>query len=297
MRSSAFTFDRFSNSAPQLRQHFEDRLGQPKETRNDRFVWDFWHVPDQYTLVRTPAYHFFPDPLYMKFHKELVEWGRRNLGCWDVTPPWLSYYIDGCKQELHSDVPHGPWAFVFSLSPKKIRYQGGETLILRPQVLNYWKNFGREQDRERSSFIENVKSPFNRLTVFDPRYPHGVSEVSGTMDPLQARLVIHGWFTQPKTYTNGYLPSKSTEKILNQAFSRVEDCLAAHPALQGTVSLNLQVTTSGSVKKAQFLTNTLMTTEGETPQALHRELLKIYGSLQFASARGPTEITIPLIFR
>jgi hypothetical protein len=117
------------------------------------------------------------------------------------------------------------------------------------------------------------------------------------MDPLQARLVIHGWFTQPKTYTNGYLPSKSTEKILNQAFSRVEDCLAAHPALQGTVSLNLQVTTSGSVKKAQFLTNTLMTTEGETPQALHRELLKIYGSLQFASARGPTEITIPLIFR
>ena len=44
---------------------------------------------------------------------------------------------------------------------------------------------------------------FNRLTVFDPRYPHGVRAVEGTRDPLKARLVLHGWFTEPAPFFNG----------------------------------------------------------------------------------------------
>ena len=206
--------DGFYPKAKALRSVFKARFANPKHTHDERFVWDYWHVPDQYTLVRTPAYNYFSQKMYLEFHKYLVLWGRENLGCWDISPPWMSYYLDGCEQHLHSDVPHGPWAFVFSLSPwsgKNKSYQGGETMILKPSVLSYWNQFSAIQNRERKSFVDLIDSPFNRLTVFDPRFPHGVTRVSGVQDPMEARLVIHGWFTEPKTYIVGSLNKKKAE--------------------------------------------------------------------------------------
>lgn len=298
MKSQVLIQDQFYPHASEMRQYFHSQFANPRETRSERFVWDYWHVPDQYTLMRTPAYHYFPEKMYMHFHKSLVHWGRRTLGCWDVSPPWLSYYIDGCKQDLHSDVPHGPWAYVFSLTPWKNRcFSGGETLLLKPEVLSYWKNFSAPQDRELSSFVDRIPALMNRLTVFDPRYPHGVTEVRGTRDPLEARLVIHGWFMQPKTYIEGPLTAKATEKILNRAFDHLQELLAKSEFAQGTVSLQIQVAKNGSVKSAKFATNTLLTLEGELPAALNRQILKIYRGLEFAQARSETLMTVPLIFQ
>ena len=45
---------------------------------------------------------------------------------------------------------------------------------------------------ELQHLVTRVPSPFNRLTVFDPRFPHGVREVRGTRDPRKGRLVLHG---------------------------------------------------------------------------------------------------------
>lgn len=298
MKSHILIEDQFYKNSKKLRSYFESQFENPKDTRSERFVWDYWHVPDQYTLVRTPAYHYFPQKLYMDFHKQLLMWGRRTLGCWDISPPWLSYYVDGCKQELHSDVPHGPWAYVYSLTPWKNRqFSGGETLLLKPEVLSYWRNFGGTQDRELSSFVDRLPALMNRLIVFDPRYPHGVTEVHGTRDPREARLVIHGWFMQPKTYIEGSLPGKPTEKILNGGFDQLQELLARSEWVQGTVSLQMQVGTNGSVGTARFGTNTLMTMEGTAPQKLSREIIKIYQNLKFSTARSGTSITIPLIFQ
>ena len=38
-------------TASRLRGTFEGRFCKPREGNPDRFVWDWWHVPDQYTLV------------------------------------------------------------------------------------------------------------------------------------------------------------------------------------------------------------------------------------------------------
>jgi Rps23 Pro-64 3,4-dihydroxylase Tpa1-like proline 4-hydroxylase len=46
----------------------------------------------------------------------------------------------------------------------------------------------------RYNLLELVPPLFNRLTVFDPRVPHGVPVVEGTRDPREGRLVLHGWF-------------------------------------------------------------------------------------------------------
>lgn len=298
MKSHILTVDKFYPRAPDLRHYFEDQFSDPTESKSKRFVWDYWHVPDQYTLVRTPAYHYFPDKMYMDFHKSLVAWGRKTLGCWDISPPWLSYYVDGCKQELHSDVPHGPWAYVFSLTPWKTRkFSGGETLILKPEVLSYWRHFGSHQDRELSSFIDRVPSLMNRLTVFDPRYPHGVTEVRGIHDPREARLVIHGWFMEPKTYIEGPIPAKVTEKILNKIFDRLQELLVQFEPVQGTVSIQLEIDTLGKVRKQSFATNTLLDLEGRVPQTLNRKILKLYSEMTFPVARSATRMTIPLIFQ
>ena len=46
----------------------------------------------------------------------LTQYGQERLGCRTISPPWLSFYIDGCEQQVHADVPQGPLAFVLSLT-------------------------------------------------------------------------------------------------------------------------------------------------------------------------------------
>ncbi len=99
-----------------MRDVFDDRLGNLRGAPPERFVWDYWHVADQYTYIRTFADEFFPPELYRRFLDRLLAWGRENLSCTKIVRPWLSYYVDGCRQEMHADVPHGPWAYVFSLT-------------------------------------------------------------------------------------------------------------------------------------------------------------------------------------
>lgn len=41
-----------ADTASQLRGIFDKKLSKPREGNAERFVWDWWHVPDQYTLVR-----------------------------------------------------------------------------------------------------------------------------------------------------------------------------------------------------------------------------------------------------
>ena len=52
-----------------------------------------------------------------------------------LSPVW------GNAQELHTDAPHGPWAFVLSLTPRERAFAGGHTLVMQPRVLNYWPGF------------------------------------------------------------------------------------------------------------------------------------------------------------
>lgn len=294
---SLLVTDRFSTSAKELRSYYDEQFADPTSLDGKRFVWDYWFVKDQYRLLRTPAYHYFPEKMYMRFHKELVMWGRRNLGCWDISPPWLSCYIDGCHQELHSDVPHGPWAFVYSISPKKPQFRGGETLILKEQVLSYWSNYASSDDRELRSLVDLVEPDFNRLVVFDPRLPHGVRRVENVQDPKDGRLVIHGWFSQPKTYIEGTLPAARSEKILNEAFDYVLEALPQDTPLWGTLSLKLQVTPSGKVSKVSFGSMTVKDHLGQIPVDFLKQILMIYKSIQFPKTKGSSLAVVPLIFQ
>ena len=198
-------------SALGLRAVFDAHHDDPRRTHAYRFVWDYWHVPNQYTLLRTPAADYFPARDFAALERRLGAYARDELGCAGVTPVWLSCYVEGMRQELHADVPHGPWAFVLSLTRWDERtWTGGETLILKPETLDYWSSFDADATVERGSLVELVPPKFNRLTVFDPRLPHGVPVVEGVRDPSQGRLVLHGWFNEPEPSLRGALADRAT---------------------------------------------------------------------------------------
>jgi hypothetical protein len=299
MKKYLWVEDGFAPQAKALRQAFDERFADPRASRSDRFVWDYWHVPDQYTLLRTPAEHFFPRKTYAAFLQHLGHWALTTLGCRSITPPWLSYYVDGCGQELHSDVPHGPWAFVFSLTPEPRRFSGGETLLLRPEVLDYWPNFPGAGDRELPSFVQRIPSRFNRLVVFDPRIPHGVTRVRGTQDPREARLALHGWFSDPAPYLEGGLSAGKVAPVLDHGVARLLESISALGLWHGVLSLRISVRATGEVSGVKVLADTLVPVDADPRQGarlragIRGELL----SMRFPKAAKGTEITLPLLFR
>lgn len=294
-----FVHKNFYSGAKELRQEFVANFKNPKATHQKRFVWDFWYDEDQYHLIRTPAYYYFSQKLYQNFHSYLVQWGRENLGCHDISPPWLSYYVDGCYQKLHSDVPHGPWAFVYSLTPNKKEFKGGETLILKESTLNYWQNFKRHQNNEYHSFVDVIPSMMNQLVLFDPRFPHGVTEVKGNRDPLKSRLVLHGWFVNPRPYVVGGLSVTQVQKSIEDVFTELQQVLEQMDLLDGALSLRLKISTQGKITDYKVLTNTLISLMHKSTDVLYlqKELKALFMKTQFKKTKQASQITIPLIFK
>lgn len=302
MAASARTLlvvDRFAPQAEGLRGVFDERFADPRRAHADRFAWDFWHVPGQYTALRTPAYHYFPSKLYAAFHNHLVWWGRRTLGCHDVSPPWLSCYVEGCRQELHGDVPHGPWAFVFSLTRwARRRFQGGETLMLRDEVLDHWDGFVSERVVEEPQVLRSVEPRFNRLVVFDPRIPHGVRRVEGTLDPRHGRLVVHGWFVQPRPFIEGPLPTRSLAARIDDLTGAIALRLEGGLDLTGLLSVGMRVSPAGKVSDVKILSDNTRTPRAQRAerQDLQKTIVAQVASWDFPRRKSASRVTLPLVF-
>jgi hypothetical protein len=295
---SLIVVERFAPESRALRAHLDARLADPRTARTDRFVWDWWHVPGQYTVLRTPAWTFFPRGAYQAFHRRLAWWGRRVLGCHDVSPPWLSCYVEGCGQELHGDLPHGPWAFVLSLTRWEGRpFRGGETLLLREEVLDYWTGFRSTRELETRELFRSVAPRFNRLAVFDPRIPHGVRTVTGTRDPREGRVVVHGWFVQPRPFVEGPLPVSALADRIEELSATIVPRLGSLP-LAGLLSLGLRVSPAGSVHGVRVLSDTTRAPAGAEAERrrLVARLRAAVAAWRFARRRGPSRATVPLVF-
>jgi len=290
--------DRFAPEGRALRAHLDARFQDPRKASADRFVWDFWHVPGQYTALRTPAWTYFPSTVYDRFHQRLVWWGRRTLGCHDVSPPWLSCYVDGCGQELHGDLPHGPWAFVYSLTRWRGRpFRGGETEILRDGVLDHWTGFHSTRAVERPEIFEVVEPRFDRLTVFDPRLPHGVRTVRGTLDPRLGRVVVHGWFVSPRPFVEGALEASELTPRIDALSDAIAPLVRGLP-VAGLLSLGFRVTPAGALRDLRVLSDTTRVPAAEERQ--RRRLVAAarahVSSWRFPRCRAPSRVTLPLVF-
>jgi hypothetical protein len=290
--------DRFAPESRALRSTFDERFAEPRSTRSDRFVWDWWHVPGQYTALRTPAWTYFPRKIYESFHRRLVAWGRETLGCHDISPPWLSLYIEGCRQELHGDLPHGPFAFVYSLTNwTKRKFAGGETLLLRDEVLDFWQDFRSVRAVEEHELLRAIEPRFDRLTVFDPRIPHGVRTVTGTRDPREGRLVIHGWFVQPRPFIRGPLPVRTLTTRIAELGGQLGSWLEELP-IAGVLSVAFTVDRRGAVRNLRVLSDTTRVPRADEAARVRlvRRMRQSIASWTFGKQRLPSEVTLPIVF-
>ncbi len=287
----------FSKKAAGMRKHFSDVF--KSAGHESRFKWDLWDVPGQYHLLRSPATHFFPKNLIDPWMEELVLWGRKNLGCHSISPVWLSAYIDGCEQKLHVDKPHGPWAFVFSLSPKQIKFHGGNTLILKDEILDYWKPTKNQRNFEMSEIFHSIKPNFNQLLVFDGRIPHGVEAVSRAQSMNEARLVLHGWFLPPRPFIEGNRDPATVESFLDSMLSEMKNQELFNFPVSGFLCFRFFVSEKGQVSKVKLLSNTLRAT-GEWHKRLEFDQLDctaLISQRKFASTKSDRKgswITLPI---
>lgn len=298
MARDVLIVDRFAPEAAKLRSTFDARFANPRGTGADRFVWDYWHVPGQYTALRTPAWTYFPQSIYRPFHERLVKWGRETLGCHDISPPWLSLYVEGCRQELHGDLPHGPWAFVFSLTRWRGRtFRGGETLLVRDEVLDFWHDFASVRGVEERELIRTVEPKFDRLTVFDPRIPHGVRTVTGTHDPREGRLVVHGWFVQPRPFVRGPLSTRALTSKIGELTDRLGGWLGSLP-IAGLYSVAFDVDRQGGVSGVKALSDTTRVpkTDERGRTQLVRKIREDISRWAFGPQKGTSRVTLPLVF-
>jgi hypothetical protein len=258
------TFDKFYSQAAKLRAEFDANFADPLKAHAGRFVWDYWHVPGEYTHLRTPAYTYFSAKLYTAFHRNLVRFGRERLGCHDISPPWLSCYVEGCRQEPHEDRPHGPLAFVYSLTPARRKFRGGETFIKKPKTL--------------------IAPDFNRLTLFNPSLTHGVREVRGTHDPRDGRLVIHGWFVNPRPFWVGPLTVAQVRRALDRGLAQ----MPLENLGDGFGAFRLKIGRDGRVKSASTLVETFK------HSARVKDLRLYWNEFDFGKLRAPATLTLPL---
>lgn len=194
----------------------------------------------------------------------------------------------------------GPWAFVYSLTDWAHRdFKGGETLLLKDQVLRFWdKPFWRE-GLEQGDVLEKIPAAFNQLLIFDPRVPHGVSLLHGSRDPAKGRLVIHGWFMDPCPFVVGGLQNqKSFPDYLQTELGTLLTPVLGLAEVSGFLSLKLEIQPSGTVKAVTTLASSLQRTplSRQVPQDFINKLRKALVNAKFPKARSTSRLTLPFYF-
>ena len=156
---------------------------------------------------------------------------------------------------------------------------------------------------EESDVVERISPKFNRLTVFDPRIPHGVSPVHGTMNPLDGRLVLHGWFTQPRPHYKGSVPTEKIESALSGFDEQLGNELSNKMnegsfSSSGTAAYRISIAPTGRVTNVSALAHSLASAEPDAAYRDHRFLTTLvatyFRSHSFPKSKSSSSLTLPI---
>jgi hypothetical protein len=258
-------------------------------------VWNYWFVPGLYTYLRTSPEKLIKRGRVDDFVKVLSCWSAEALGLREVTWPYLSLYVSGCRQNIHNDSENGRFAFVYSLTRDKRMTTGGETIVMKEGDL-FRMNVATAQ--ATSGYFTSIEPRFNRLVVFDDRMPHGVERVDGSMDPKEGRFVLHGHLRDKGAIVAGALTEKQVGEVVmesliefsSESFSRIR-------LYHGPVVLNLLIASTGAVESCSVLLDRVTATDSTDAgwPRMQRSLIAKFKALKFPEADGKTTVTQPII--
>jgi len=281
-----------TNVANDLRGKLEDHFNYPERHQADTHqIWNYWFIDGLYTYHRTLPHKVFGHDLANQFQSAVEAWAKQQLGMTRLPPPYLSMYIDGCRQGQHNDSGNGRFAYVYSLTKNERKTIGGQTLVWREE--NYFAaKF--TSPHAGNGFYEAIEPRFNRLAVFDDRMPHAVERVEGPMDPLEGRFVLHGHISEEGPIVDGPLLYDAVTCVLTNSPPLTAEVYSYH----GPLVLRLQVNSDGRVTEASELVNRLKPLSSSAPP-VGEEVNRIIArarQLRFTSSSAASIVTIPLSF-
>lgn len=276
-----------------IEAHFSDPAHHRPESHQ---VWNYWYVPGLYAYLKTQPEKIIRRALVEQFIAALRNWSSAAAGLTTVTWPFLSLYVDGCNQGLHNDSKNGRFAYVYSLTPIERRTNGGETIVLH-EGDPFRRNLRRANAGE--GLYDLIEPRFNRLVVFDDRLVHGVQRVSGSMDPIEARCVMHGHIEEAGPVIAGPLSRKSVAEGIRGTLGRfVADRLGLIHSYHGLLVLRFCVTPLGDVADARITVDRVFHEReygSEWPE-IRSKLLEAFRAAAFPPAPAETIVTVPLTF-
>lgn len=284
------------DAAEAMRQDIDAHFGNYESHRPETHqVWNYWFVPGLYTYLRTTPEKLIRHDRVENFVQVLRRWSADALGFGEVTWPYLSLYVSGCRQNLHNDAGNGQFAFVYSLTRDKRTTTGGETLVLNDGDL-FRNNVATA--RSARDFFTAIEPRFNRLVAFDDRIPHGVERVEGSMNPVEGRFVLHGHLRDKGAIVSGALTEQQVGEVVIEALtSFAAEALARIRLYHGPVILRIFIDASGSVKSCAVLLDRVTATDASDMgwQKILSSLIAKFTALKFPQASGDTTVTQPIL--
>ncbi len=283
--------------ALQMRRDIDEHFANPHLHRPETHqVWNYWFVPEFYTYLRASPERVIGHDRATAFHSTLRDWSIATLGMANVTWPYLSLYVGGCRQGWHNDSMNGRFGFVYSLTRDLRRTIGGETLVRRESD-PFRANLAQPQTGH--GFYETVEPRFNRLVVFDDRLPHAVERIDGSMDPVEGRFVLHGHLSEGGATAEGALPVAAITGPVGDLLRRFHDEVTAAAALyHGPLVLRLRIKETGGVADCTVLLDRVMHPDpGHADwETLRARLVDRFQRAVFPPAAGETMLILPIPF-
>jgi hypothetical protein len=283
--------------AAAIRADVDAHFAAPFRHRPDTHqVWNYWFVPQTYTYFRTQPEKIIQRPSMDRFMSLLHAWSSETMGLARLSWPYLSLYVNGCRQGLHNDAKNGRFGFVYSLTRNERRSTGGETMVLRrgdPFLRNLRKASAG------TALYELVEPRFNRLVVFDDRMIHGVQLVEGSMDPIEGRIVLHGHIEESPPLVTGSLPAEPVLNGLRSALQRFDaECADQARHYDGLLVVRFAISPEGRVVRLRVILDRVFAEqEGDSGwNATKNRLIALLGEAAFVASGGETAVTVPLQF-
>jgi hypothetical protein len=279
--------------AQNLRNAISDHFAEPHAHKRDTHqIWNYWFVPNRYTYFRTSPEKLFGSASAQLFVEALQSWSLDRLGLGDISWPYLSLYVPGCRQTLHNDAGNGRFAYVYSLTLDTRDTMGGSTIFLKDVDFLRRRLLIPSSSEQLCEFVE---PRFNRLIVFDDRIVHGVERVEGSMDPLQGRFVLHGHIRESGPQVSGALSLEQMSRGIKEAVDNfLDENLASASLCHGPLVIALNIEPSGKVVSCRRVLDRVICEH--TRASLQASLVKHLKSQIFPSAATPTVLTLPITF-
>jgi hypothetical protein len=266
--------------------HFRDAYEGTPRTHQ---IWNYWYVPGLYAYFHTAAYKVVPEPLLARFMQRLRQWSMSTLGLDEITPPYLSFYVNGCEQQLHNDVGNGRWAYVYSICEDPPSFEGGATILMPGN--DYWDRRTSVAAAAGAGLYEKIAPKFDQLLVFDDRVLHGVETVHGGMNPRRGRVVLQGHIKEGGVQVDGDLTSQTVIDTLATLQPSLVGLVPQSGRFRGLATVRIQVAPAGEVVAGRLLVNQIYDPDRT---GVASAILTTARRLRFPGAQGPTTITFPV---